>query len=272
MCKRELETTHHLFYTCCFSSEVWRVVSTLVGFNCQWEGDSIGAAWDSWWRRTPQKQFKILPLLVIWGIWLARNKAIFKDTSSTPAITGALAVGFYNSFPVHIRAAREQRQLDVDIDRSKPWDFFDGATQNNLCGGGTVLHLSESHFFVMSMGLGGGTNNFAELMSLKLLLMFPIEKGCTELNFLGDSMNVTNWFNQTQECRHLRLAHIIYSIRQLLLRYNSFSCRHVYRENNKKADKASKEGLRLAEGTWTVKETSNGRIQAFYHRPFIELY
>ena len=120
------------------------------------------------------------------------------------------------------------------------------------------------------MGLGGGTNNSAELMSLKLLLMFAIEKGCTDLNFLGDSMNVINWINQTQDCRHLRLAHIIYSIRQLLSRFNSYSCRHVYRANNMEADKASKEGLRLAEGTWMVKEFINGSLQAFYHRPFIE--
>ena len=184
--------------------------------------------------------------MVIWGIWLARNKAIFKDTPSTPAITGALSVGFYNSFPVHIRAARERRTLEVDIDRTSPWAFFDGAAQNNLCGGGAVLYLTESHYFILSMGLGGGTNNFVELMSLKLLLMFALENGCTDLNFLGDSLNVINWINQIQECRHLRLAHIIYSIRQLLLHYNSFSCRHVYRENNKEADKASKEGLRLA--------------------------
>ena len=121
------------------------------------------------------------------------------------------------------------------------------------------------------MGLGGGTNNFADLMSLKLLLMFALEKGCTELNFLGDSMNVINWINQTQECRHLRLAHVIYSIRQPLQRLDAFTCRHVYRENNKEADKASKEGHRLAVGTWMVKETNDGRTQEFYHRPFIEL-
>ena len=131
MCKRELETTHHLFYTCSFSSAVWREVSTLVGFNCHWEGDSIGAAWESWWRRTPQKHLKSLPLLVIWGIWLARNKAIFKDIPSLPAIVGSLAVGFYKSLPVHLRAARERRHLEVALDRSKPWDFFDGAAQNN---------------------------------------------------------------------------------------------------------------------------------------------
>ena len=100
--------------------------------------------------------------------------------------------------------------------------------------------------------------------------MFAIEKGCTDLNFLGDSMNVINWINQTKDCRHLRLTHIIYSIRQLLSRFNSYSCRHVYRANNMEADKASKEGLRLAEGTWMVKEFINGSLQAFYHRPFIE--
>ena len=120
--------------------------------------------------------------------------------------------------------------------------------------------------------LGGGTNNFSELMSLKLLLIFSLEKGCNKLNFMGDSLNVINWINQTQECRQLRLSHTLSSIRLLLQRFDSFSCRHVYRENNKEAHKASKEGLRLAAGTWTVKETIDGRTQGFYHRPFIEIF
>ena len=109
-------------------------------------------------------------------------------------------------------------------------------------------------------------------MSLKFLLMFALEKGCTELNFMGDALNVINWINQTQECRHLRLSHIIYSIRQLLQHLDSFTCRHVYRENNKEVDKASKDGLRLVEVFWTVKEIHDGRPQAFYHRPYMELF
>ena len=141
-----------------------------------------------------------------------------------------------------------------------------------MCGGGAVLHLSENLSYVLSMGLGGGTNNFAELFSLKLLLMFALEKGCSVLNFMGDSLNVINWINHTQACRHMRLAHVITSIRQLLQRLDTFTCRHVFRENNKEADKASKEGLRLAEGTWLVKEMVNGRQQAFYHRPYNDLF
>ena len=203
---------------------------------------------------------------------MARNKAIFEDVASNPAIVGALSVGDFKAYPEYIRVARERRRLEVDIDRSSPWAFFDGAAQNELCGGGAVLFLSDSHFFVISMGLGGGTNNFAEIMSLKLLLIFSLEKGCNKLNFMGDSLNVINWINQTQECRQLRLSHTLHSIRLLLQRLDSFSCWHVYRENNQEADKASKDGLRLASGTWTVKEINDGRLQGFYHRPFIEDY
>ena len=202
---------------------------------------------------------------------MARNRAIFEDISSIPAILGAQSVGYFISFPEHIRVVSDRRRLEVDLDRSSPWAYFDGAAQNNACGGGAVLYLTESHFFVLSMGLGEGTNNYSELMSLKLLLLFSLEKGCNNLNFMGDSLNVINWINETQDCRQLRLAHILYAIRLLLQRFDYFSCRHVYRENNKEADKASKEGLWLAVGTWTVKEFIEGSTQDFYHRPFIDI-
>ena len=117
-------------------------------------------------------------------------------------------MGLYNSFPENNRPGRARRILALDIDRSLPWAFFDGAAQYNMFGGGAVLFLFDSHFFAMSLGLGGGTNNFAELMSLKLLLMFALETGCTALNFFGDSLNVIHWINHTQECRNLRLDHL----------------------------------------------------------------
>jgi len=136
--------------------------------------------------------------------------------------------------------------------------------------GGAFLYLSESHFFELSMGLGEGTNNYAELMSLKLLMIFAVEKGCNNLSVYGDSMNVINWIKQTQECRNLRLENLLSSIRLVLQSFDSFTCRHVYRENNQKADKASKEGLQLALGLWKVKEVREGRTYEYYHRPFID--
>ena len=120
------------------------------------------------------------------------------------------------------------------------------------------------------VGLGEGSNNYVELLSLKLLLIFAAEKGCKTLNVCGDSMNMINWIKGIQLCRNLRLANILSSIKTVLDTYASFSCRHVYRENNKEADKASKEGMSLAMGLWKIKEYREGTFQDFYHTPFIK--
>ena len=80
----------------------------------------------------------------------------------------------------------------MELDRLKPWGFFDGVAQNNVCGGGTLLYLSKTHLFELSAGLGEGSNNFAEIMSLKLLLVFAVGKGVKTLHFMGDSSNVIN--------------------------------------------------------------------------------
>ena len=95
--------------------------------------------------------------------------------------------------------------LEVEIDKTTPWAFFDGAAQDNRCGGGAILFLKEGHSFKITMGLGEGNNNYVELFSLIILLIFAVEKGCHTLNCFGDSMNVINWVKKTQACRNLRL-------------------------------------------------------------------
>ena len=62
----------------------------------------------------------------------------------------------------------------------------------------------------------------------------------------------------------------ITSIKYVLNSFVSFSCRRVYRDNNKEADKASKEGLQMALGLWKIREHRDGSTQEFYHRPFIK--
>ena len=120
------------------------------------------------------------------------------------------------------------------------------------------------------MVLGEGNNNFAELFSLKLLLIFAVEKGCRTLFCFGDSMNVINWVKKTQLCKNLRLENILTSIADIIDTFDSFSCSHVYRENNREADLASKEGLLLMEGQWKIRELIDGTEHTFYHCPFIE--
>ena len=119
--------------------------------------------------------------------------------------------------------------------------------------------------------LGEGSNNFTELLSLKLLLIFAAEKGCITLNVYGDSMNVINWIKGIQLYRNIRLDNILSSICVVLDSLDVFSCEHVYREKNCQADSTSKEGLQLAMGLWKFKERLENTAYEYYHRPFIEV-
>ena len=64
------------------------------------------------------------------------------------------------------------------IDKSLPWEYFNGLASGvpNICGGGGLLFISNDHFFTFKVGLGYGTNNFAELLGLKLLLTLALDK------------------------------------------------------------------------------------------------
>jgi ribonuclease HI len=46
--------------------------------------------------------------------------------------------------------------------------------------------------------LGQGTNNYAELLTLKLLLLFAKEKELLHLQIFGDSMISINWARKLQ--------------------------------------------------------------------------
>jgi hypothetical protein len=85
----------------------------------------------------------------------------------------ARCIGLFNSYSglggdtgTHPRDVREAAP-----DCSIPWGFFDGASSSDQtkCGGGGCLHLTPSHYFTLKAGLGRGTNNYSELLALKLL-------------------------------------------------------------------------------------------------------
>jgi len=66
-----------------------------------------------------------------------------------------------------------------DPDRSRPWGFFDDASQGNepTHGGRFVLHLNENHNFHVNMGLGQGSKNWAKVHACRALITFLVEKG-----------------------------------------------------------------------------------------------
>jgi ribonuclease HI len=120
------------------------------------------------------------------------------------------------------------------------------------------------------MGLGKGTNNYVELMTLLLLLKIAKEYELKSIQLFGDSLNVINWVQKTQHCHNILLQPILRETHNLLDTFDHFSIQHVYRNRNAIADSLSKEGLNLNFGQWHFTETDGDTVRAFFHRPFIE--
>lgn len=88
-----------------------------------------------------------------------------------------------------------------EIDESIPWGFFNGAIQwtTSSCGIVGCLYLSNSHYFLLKSGLGEGTNNFVDLLALKMLLLFVVQKGCRNLQVFSDSMLIINKVSRSND-------------------------------------------------------------------------
>ena len=45
------------------------------------------------------------------------------------------------------------------------YGFFDEAEQAGNCGTDMILHINDNHSFKLRMGVGNGTNTFAEILA-----------------------------------------------------------------------------------------------------------
>jgi len=121
------------------------------------------------------------------------------------------------------------------------------------------------------MGLGKGTNNFAELSASKDTIHFALEKQCRNLQLFGDSKSICNWINKVTTCHAFSLRHIMEEIFKLINLFDTFTCHHIYRERNIAADLLSKEATHRPIGTWSILEQADRTFRQYYHRPFIEI-
>ena len=104
-----------------------------------------------------------------------------------------------------------------EIDKSFPWGYFDGVAQGepNVCGGGGVLLLTKTHSFQIMSGLEEGSNNYAELMALKILLLVALEKGYRKIQIFGDSMLIINWAKGIHRYHVMRLFPLVEEVHHL---------------------------------------------------------
>jgi hypothetical protein len=80
LCKQSLESVHHLFVECRFTTRLWISLRTWLGINgiqpSQWVGLSVKQWWSS---MTNRKAVASLTLLVTWEIWNEWNACVFRN-------------------------------------------------------------------------------------------------------------------------------------------------------------------------------------------------
>lgn len=110
-----------------------------------------------------------------------------------------------------------------------------------MCGSGVVLFLNEFHHIKIKWGLGDGTKNYDEFMTL--LMHTTVENRCRSLQIFGDSMKIINWENIIQRCHILRLFPILEEVLIIKQHFDYLIITHVYNECNRLDDFLSKEDL-----------------------------
>ena len=243
-----------------------------MGFNGQWQGDMVLQDFQCWW--TGHFLLRAVPCIIAWGIWITRNRYIFHDSHIPMEAVVAQIAAIIQHFRAPEQIPKIRRVREELIDKDIPWGYFDGASQAHQlnCGGGGVLYKSEDHFFHFSAGLGRGSNNYAELMTLRLLLLFTLEQGCLSLQVFGDSMLVIEWEKENVQCHVMILIPILEEVIHLKQQFNHISFTHVYRERNRVADQLSKEATlwHMDLGIWRITTYSHEGSYSYYHRPFHE--
>lgn len=270
LCKNDLETANHLFMECPTAKKVWSEVLKQMNLTIKWEGQSLSEAWQNWWNKISEQKLRNLPPIICWGIWIARNRNIFQEKETEAVQIMIRCLSIYSIIP-DAEDEREPRKVaEEQIKEGVPWAYFDGTSQENKAGAGIVINLNNTHTLKASIGLGSGSNNFAELSALKYLLCWLIHKNTLTVQIFGDSLNVINWLNGRSRCQNYVLQPLFEEIQNLKLSFNSLSINHIYRERNDMADKLSKDGIEQAVDSWRIREEANGESFVSDQPPYAE--
>eukprot|EP01018_Ginkgo_biloba_P028285 Gb_00400 [translate_table: standard] len=78
------ESISHLLSVCPFTQHVWKEVEALTSIGNVWKAETIEACLKYWVNNLGLKELRALHCVICWGIWLARNSAIFEGNLIPP--------------------------------------------------------------------------------------------------------------------------------------------------------------------------------------------
>ena len=126
--------------------------------------------------------------------------------------------------------------------------YFDGCSKGNPgpSGIGAVLYKNKIENWSDSKYIGNKrTNNEAEYCALIMGLEEAIRSNIKKLSVCGDSLLVINQVNGVYKVKHVNLVPLYERVIELKTQFTTINFTHVYRNENKRADKLSNIALEL---------------------------
>ena len=77
LCQNDNETNLHIVIDCDYTRKVWFAIESKLKKQELWNGDSVESFPKKWVSNDDLRDLRSLPLIVSWGIWLARNQIFF---------------------------------------------------------------------------------------------------------------------------------------------------------------------------------------------------
>lgn len=121
--------------------------------------------------------------------------------------------------------------------------FFDGSSKPNpgmMQIGNCIKDEKENVIYSFSNVIGDGTNNQAEYLALLNLLRIIEDMNLKDVAIYGDSQLVVNQINGVYKVKNHMLIPIYQEIKKVLGRLEGCTITHIYREQNKEADKLTR--------------------------------
>lgn len=123
--------------------------------------------------------------------------------------------------------------------------FFNGVNQcyPPLRGEEVVLYFTPSRSFHFRYDLGRASNNKVNVFTLWLLLTSAKQKGCRNIQVIGDSKLVIDWASQKCHVKNIRLGPIVNIVKELIVSLDQICFSHIYGKLNSIAYELSKQEI-----------------------------
>ncbi|GAA0144869.1 reverse transcriptase [Lithospermum erythrorhizon] len=281
-CCEQVETLEHVFFSNQIADRVWAHYANLVGMR-HVQHTSVQQVIAAWSLSVSTKGHikQVLPIVILWALWEARNKAKHKaakysfqqichrvhtlllliskaNMTQRKFWSGDSYLGASLGVTVEVKQQQAPRLLSWDRPEKNSFKLnIDAAFKENRAGYGGIIR-DEQGGLVYAVGFQGlcSSSIQAEVDALLLCLRSSVQKGYSRLQIEVDSMLLVNMV--TTQKAHWQLIHKVLQIAELLSSSGS-SLVHIFREKNLAADWIAKKAWKnQANYIWEANTTDKG--------------